>query len=218
MKPHRLTKPELTITEPDWLQAEREYGACNCGLTALAIMLGLPVMAVMPHIPQYKERHYTSPTMMKVALASLGVALKDRFPKRTTTARDSHAMATYGLVRIQWEGPWTAPGANPRWAYRQTHWVGSAQFSGPGPCRGMQSWVFDVNAGWQLFDKWESETVPSIIRECVPRATGGWFSANGTVCSLCLKLIKDCICSVRFVHGTACECDICTEFPESKQV
>ncbi len=76
----------------------------------------------------------------------------------------------HGLARIQWGGPWTAPGVNKKWAYRFTHWIGSFF-----PDRGGENRIiFDINAGLQYFDDWDRVTVPKLIAE-IPRANGEWF-------------------------------------------
>ncbi len=171
MKPHKLTHPQISITHDDWTAAEEEWHP-NCGPTALAVMTGLPLMVVLPHIPHYKERHYTNPTMMAAALRSLGVS----FQERDDADCDGHTLTRYGLVRIQWEGPWTAPGANPKWAYRATHWIGAADFDGFAGCTS----VFDINndgSDWVLKPYWEEKTVPAIVRECC-RATGNWWATH----------------------------------------
>jgi hypothetical protein len=107
-------------------------------------------------------KHYVNPTMMAQAIKHAGGVIVskpqgffNRFPIN-------------GLARIQWTGPWTAEGANPKWRYRQTHWVASWLLDG---------WVciFDVNAGLIAQKDWESTTVPWIVKNCVPRADGGWY-------------------------------------------
>ena len=82
----------------------------------------------------------------------------------------------YGLVRVQWEGPWTQPGVPMRARYRYTHWVGGAEQNGE---RG----VFDINAiangtGWCRFDHWGRDIVP-FITDQYKRATGKWHVTHG---------------------------------------
>lgn len=157
MKPLRFTAED----------AERAYEAwgCNCGPSAIAAICGLTLDEVRPHLKGFDQKHYTNPTMMFDALKSIGI--------HHTRLRE-RAWPNYGLARVQWEGPWTAPGANPKWAYRQTHWVG-AWFAGG--CHGLGVW--DVNAlgngtGWCAVDEWIGTIVPHLLKECVPRASGGW--------------------------------------------
>ena len=83
----------------------------------------------------------------------------------------------HGLARIQWEGPWTKPGANPKWAYRQTHWVASWRQDGETLAdkilAAIDPVIFDVNGGLMLFEQWEQQIVPAIVAN-IPRADGGW--------------------------------------------
>lgn len=173
MNPHKLLQPSVSIDKNDWKAAEAEYSP-NCGPSALAIMTGLPLMRVCPAIPNFKDRHYTNPSMMAAALRSLGVPFEERDDKDC----DGHTLTKYGLCRIQWEGPWTAPGSNPRWAYRETHWIGAAEFNWPEPDKSLL-FVFDVNCGWQTYMDWEHIHVPQIIKSVVsPRATGNWWATH----------------------------------------
>ena len=74
------------------------------------------------------------------------------------------------LTRVQWGGPWTAPGANPKWAYRQTHWIASWSERGV-------PLLFDVNCGIDRFGGWEEQTVPELVK-LYPRADGTWFTTH----------------------------------------
>ncbi len=164
MKPLRFTADD----------AERAYEAwtCNCGPAALAAICGLTLDEVRSHLKGFDQKHYTNPTMMFDALKSIGIFF--------TYARGhlgTERWPSYGLARIQWDGPWTAPGANPKWAYRQTHWVGAA--FRPGHLGPPSVGVWDVNAlgngtGWCSLKDWSETLVPHILKECVPRASGGW--------------------------------------------
>jgi len=162
-RPQRLKAPLYPYDEKEARLAWEQWG-CNCGPSALATMLGLKLDDVHHHIPYFDERRYTSPTMMKDALVSLGVKFT---PK--VTLPGSKLFTIYGLCRIQWEGPWTKPGVNPKWAYRQTHWVGAMLWEAWN-----ETYIFDVNSGWSDAKNWASETVPLLTKE-TPRATGDWF-------------------------------------------
>lgn len=160
MKPLRFTVDD----------AQRAYDAwgCNCGPSAIAAICGLTLDEVRPHLKGFDEKHYTNPTMMFDALKSIGIVW---------SRRSDREWPAYGLARIQWEGPWTAPGVNPKWAYRQTHWVGATARTGmTGRTTAV---VWDVNAlgngtGWCALEDWDQTLVPHILKECVPRASGGW--------------------------------------------
>lgn len=112
----------------------------------------------------FDERRYTSPTMMRAAL--------DHFGRKTTDGPcDFYGMfdERVALVRVQWEGPWTALGANPKWAYRHTHWVACWLDRN-------QRCVFDCNGGIRPVRDWEHEIVPLLTN--YPRANGDWFPTH----------------------------------------
>lgn len=153
---------------PDDAQRAFDDWGCNCGPTALAVMSGMTLDEVRPHLIGFDAKRYTNPTMMFDALKSLGLS-HDRIGAR---------WPRYGLARIQWEGPWTAPGVPMRVRYRFTHWVASwiTDARGHG--------VYDCNAmgngtGWCRREDWESDIVPWILREAVPRADGKWHVTHG---------------------------------------
>lgn len=157
-----ITKPRFTADDAD--RAYDEWGA-NCGPGAIAAICGITLDELRPHMGDFERKHYTNPTLMWAVLDSLGVAWAKVTP--------AVSWPQYGLVRIQWEGPWSEPGAQPRWAYRHTHWVGAAT----DPVKGVG--IFDINAigngsGWCSLDDWRAMIVPWILNECVPRASGGW--------------------------------------------
>ena len=152
------------FTERDSQNAFDEWGA-NCGPTALAFALQIPLSDVRGKIPHFEERRYTSPSMMKAALANLNRTFEATGPVIQNLFREEPA-----LTRIQWTGPWTEPGANPKWAYRQTHWIVTFK-------RGDEDWVFDVNGGMMRFKRWREEIVP-LLTELYPRADGNWFPTH----------------------------------------
>lgn len=155
---------KVWFTPDDAQRAFDEWGA-NCGPGAVAAVCGLTLDELRPHLGDFESKRYTNPTLMWEILNRLGVSWR--------LVKGSRSWPTYGLARIQWEGPWTEPGANPRWAYRQTHWVGakSRNLGNVG--------IFDINAiangtGWVSAADWERVIVPWILREAVPRANGKW--------------------------------------------
>lgn len=154
------------FTEEDSQRAYNEWGA-NCGPNALAFALGVSLDDVRGKIPGFDEKRFTNPTMMRCALSNSGANF-------TAASGDLAAemfspWPALSLVRIQWTGPWTAPGANPKWAYRQTHWIVAWKDEVPA--------VFDVNGGIMDFEVWKSEVVPVLTAQ-TPRATGGWFPTH----------------------------------------
>ena len=152
------------FTQDDSFHAYETWGA-NCGPNALAFALQVPLDTVRPHIPDFDAKRYTSPSMMRAALASLGREF-DAIPKPAIGAMLQERPA---LVRIQWGGPWIINGKPQRWAARQTHWI----------CCwwDVLSWVFDVNGGIQTFVDWEDKIVPPLAAS-VPRCDGTWTPAN----------------------------------------
>lgn len=145
-------------------EAYAEWG-CNCGPTSLAFVLQRHLRDIRCAIPDFENRRYTSPSMMRAALDSLEVPhipVGFRCPPKMFQREPS-------LVRIQWTGPWTAPGANPKWAYRQTHWI--ATFLDHGEK------VFDCNVGIVDFEAWKLVTVPELTK-LYKRADGGWFPTH----------------------------------------
>ncbi len=152
---------------PDDAERAWEAWGCNCGPTALAVMAGLALDDVRLHLQGFDAKRYTNPTMMFDALKSIGLPFHKigaRWPR-------------YGLVRIQWEGPWTEPGVPVRARYRYTHWVAGwdADERGYG--------VFDVNCmnngnGWVARPEWERVIVRAITEQ-YKRATGRWHVTHG---------------------------------------
>ncbi len=165
-----MTIIDYPFTEEEAKAAYEEWH-CNCGPTALAFACRLKLDDVRHAIPGFEAKHYTSPSMMKAALTNLGrrwePAAAVRRPCGWTAAMFYKYMA---LVRIQWAGPWTAPDANPKWAYRQTHWIATWEDEG-------RNWLFDCNGGIMRPSRWESEIVP-LLTACYPRADGGWFPTH----------------------------------------
>lgn len=156
---------DYPFSSADLEAAYKEWG-CNCGPSALAFALQLPVDRVRGAIPEFTSKRYTSPTMMKQGLASLGAAIDVvRNPMREDMFHERPA-----LVRIQWTGPWTAPGSNPRWGYWHTHWVATWMV-------GLDPKLFDCNGGIMGLTGWEAEIVPLITGE-IKRADGGWFPTH----------------------------------------
>jgi|SRR6202050_2200754 len=169
------------FTENDSADAYNEWGA-NCGPNALAFALQIPIASVRGMIPGFEEKRYTSPTMMKAALSNLKKKFDD------IDAPDDLCMfcQNVALVRIQWCGPWTAEGANPKWAYRQTHWIvcwSVASTTGIGSVLGsritqtVDRMVFDCNGGIRTFESWQKEIIPALTSG-IKRADGQWYPTH----------------------------------------
>lgn len=156
----RITRPKFSVADAD--RAYAEWG-CNCGPTALAAVCDLTLDQVRPLMGDFERKRYTNPTLMLESLTRTG--------RRWRRLAADEKPAT-GLLRIQWEGPWTAPGVPMRARYRHTHWIGYAT----------GRWVdgaFDCNclnngSGWVAWPEWQSIVAPWLIREAVPRGNGAW--------------------------------------------
>lgn len=160
-----MTTPMPRFSEADTAAAFETWGA-NCGPTALAAMTGLTLDAVREHMGDFVAKGYTNPTLMHAALSSIGVDWRKAGP----------SWPAYGLVRIQWTGPWMQPNVPKRARYRYTHWVGT--MLSEGGSRG----IWDVNAmnngvGWVSFDDWCETVAPFLWRQY--KRADGWAIADG---------------------------------------
>lgn len=155
------TPVRFTVEEA---QAAADTWGLNCGPGAAAAILGMTLDEIRPHLGDFEQKGYTNPTLMWSILRSVGATLIQNRHK---------AFPDYGLARIQWTGPWTKPGVPARVAYGFTHWVGvrSNAIS--------DIEIFDINCmsvgGWVSSKEWSGQVVPWLLKECVPRADGGWF-------------------------------------------
>lgn len=161
----------LCFTLADAERASDEWG-CNCGPSALAAVTGRSLDEIRPLMGDFEKKRYTNPTLMFDSLVRTGIKWW----------KLDGSIPTLGLLRIQWEGPWTEPGVPVRARYRHTHWIGIQQSDAMGinfpgkisPGAG----IFDINAmnsgGWIAFRDWSGVLVPWLIKECVPRGNGKW--------------------------------------------
>lgn len=161
-----MTSPAYSFTVDEARLAYDSWG-CNCGPSALATILGITLDQVRTVVERvgFAGKRYISPGMMEKAIGIAGGKI-DR--SNFLTAVTDQNFPTHGLARIQWTGPWTAPGSNPKWAYRQTHWVASWHHD-------HAITIFDVNGGIRPLQDWKREIVPLILEQCVPRNDGGWY-------------------------------------------
>jgi hypothetical protein len=154
-------RPRYPFTEAE-LQAAHEAWGANCGPGALAFALQIPIAKVRGAIPEFDTKRYTSPSMMKAALKHFGCSLVGARP---VLARHAGPI-DLALARIQWTGPWTAPGVPAPVAYRFTHWIATWM-------DGRELYVFDVNGGMRPLASWEEAVVPALTA-LYPKADGGW--------------------------------------------
>jgi len=146
----------------------------NCGPGALCAVTGKTPSEIRPHMNGFEEKGYTNPTLMKQALASLDLPYSRVFECKGAKTAEGWTYPNFGLVRIQWAGPWTAPGVPVRVRYRHTHWIATRN--------PRDREVFDVNAvcagGWIPFREWSRELVPWLLEKCVPKANGNWWPTH----------------------------------------
>lgn len=162
------------FTMDDAERAHEEWGA-NCGPGACAAIMDMHLEVVRPFFEAagFGAKRYTNPTMMNDVLRAIGR------PWRKIGAH----WPDWGLVRIQWEGPWTEPGVPMRARYRFTHWVGLA--------RGKKDWgVFDINCmsngtGWVSFNDWRDQLVPWLLERVAPRNNGKWHVTHALEVARC---------------------------------
>lgn len=152
--------PRFTFDDAE--RAWKEWGA-NCGPGALAAVAGLSLDEIRPRMGDFERKGYTNPKLMFECLNGLGLRWSAIKPPD---------WPNFGLVRVQWEGPWTEPGVPIRARYRYTHWVAGARLNG-------NIGVFDINcinngSGWVAFEEWESVIVPHLVKHHAKRGTGKW--------------------------------------------
>jgi hypothetical protein len=166
MRDTRVLAPLFSLADSE--RAHDEWGA-NCGPGALAAIVRCTLDEVRPYLGDFESKGYTNPTLMFDALRAIGAHFEyTMLGKRCTMVE----WPTYGLARVQWEGPWTEPGVPMAARYRHTHWVGAAR-------RDDRIGIFDINCmnngqGWVSLDDWRTKIAPWIIRLCVPRGYGTW--------------------------------------------
>jgi hypothetical protein len=160
--PVRFTVDEANAAATSW--------GFNCGPGAIAGVLGYTPAELRPRLGDFERKGYTNPSLMWEVLDGLGVTWR-----RRTLSVDPRLKKPFwplfGFARIQWEGPWTAPGVPIAARYRRTHWVGGIRLSD-------EVFVFDINClcvgGWVPLGEWSSHVVPWILEECQPKADGRW--------------------------------------------
>ena len=162
----RLIAPRFTLEEAE--RASDEWGL-NCGPGAVAVMNGLTLEDLRPHLGDFEQKHYTNPTLMWTILKNIGA--------RWSIRKDGSKWPTYGLARIQWDGPWTAPGVPVAARYRHTHWVGAMLAEGSD-----EHSIFDINCiaygGWVPLAEWTTHVVPWLLKQCEPKANGQWYPTH----------------------------------------
>ncbi len=163
------------FTEEEATRANDEWGA-NCGPNALAFILRRKLHEVRSLVPGFEQKRYTSPTMMAQALRFDGI----HYVAIPEAPVSEMCHAKPALVRVQWTGKWTEPGANPKWAYIHTHWICCWKTSTVHSQAGVPvldcKWVFDCNGGVRSLSSWIKDIVPLLATGA--RRDGGWFPTH----------------------------------------
>jgi len=169
-----VSRPPLRYTIDEAQAAADDWGF-NCGPGALTAVLGMTPDELRPHLGDFEQRGYTNPSLMAAILRRLNVPFQRVFESAVDPGARPVVWPRFGLVRIQWSGPWTKPGVPMAARYRHTHWIG---VDDSGPVR----MIFDVNAicdgGWLTWREWECQLVPWLLRECCPKADGRWWPTH----------------------------------------
>ena len=156
----RATAVPALRFDVDAAQAAADAFGFNCGPGAIAALLSLTPGELRPHLGDFKAKGYMNAPMVMTALRSLGrpfSVIPDGWPR-------------FGLVRIQFEGPWLDPGVPFGARCWHTHWVAVISEGG------IPQRIFDINgtcSGWLPYDEWAYELVPWLLED-KKRATGGW--------------------------------------------
>lgn len=167
---------KFTIEEA---QAAGDAWRFNCGPAALCAILGKKPEEIRPHLLDFEAKGYTNPSLMACILHDLGVDFRRVYegvhPPNIARYPD------FGLVRVQWGGPWTKDGVPMRARYRHTHWIATRRIGEESP-DGQGREVFDVNAmsigGWLPWIEWESQLVPWLLKQVEPKGNGDWWPTH----------------------------------------
>ncbi len=149
-------------------------GRFNCRPAALCVVADLLPEEAVARLPGFADKHYTNPSMMQAALAALGIPFQRVYECLGLGVARNPVYPDFGLVRIQWGGPWMNPGVPVAARYWHTHWIAAHG-----------EWRFDLNAmsdpranGWIPRELWEQSLVPWLLRESKTKANGEWWPTH----------------------------------------
>lgn len=167
----------ITFTADDARKAADEWNF-NCGPGALCAVLGMTPKELRPHLLGFEKKGYTNPTLMRDILRGMGVKFSRIFECTGANRATDPVYPTFGLVRLQWDGPWCKEGVPVAARYRHTHWIAVRPPSDWGPkYPNNPRDVFDVNciyfSGWNPWEGWAAEVVPWILDGS--KASGEWW-------------------------------------------
>lgn len=185
-----VAAPEVRFTVDDAQKASDEWGF-NCGPGALCAVLGMTPDEIRPHLGDFESKRYTNPTLMASILRNLGVRFYRYYEARSNFTPDvpdnsgrcwgtNPIYPTFGLVRVQWGGPWTKPDVPVQVRYRHTHWIAVRKVDTDDETRRE---AFDVNAicegGWLPWSEWADQLVPWLLKQAEPKGDGRWWMTHG---------------------------------------
>lgn len=160
--------PAFTIED---VQDAASWGF-NCGPGSLCGLLRVTPIEIRSSLGDFESKGYTNPTLMASILRRLNVPFRRVFESAVEPFKPI-VWPEYGLVRVQWAGPWTKEGVPMAARYRRTHWIGF---------RKEPHEVFDINAmcvdGWLPFNEWSDQLVPWLLKQVLPAANGEWWPTH----------------------------------------
>lgn len=166
-------KGDIVFTHDDANDAYYEWGF-NCGPASLCAVLGKNPNEIRPYLLDFEKKGYTNPRLMASILKNMNIPFRRKYECLGTKFADKPIYPDFGLVRIQWAGPWTNPGVPVRARYRHTHWVAMRKNED-------HFEVFDINAmawNWLSDDIWENELIPFILSNNEAKASGEWWPTH----------------------------------------
>jgi hypothetical protein len=171
--PSKAQSRSLRFTGRD-IEASYRAWKCTCGPVALAVVFDLTLDEVRPLVGA-DYRGWMNPTQMEQAILRAGGQFSERDRSRLyrPTGPNQYGcpiMALHGITRIQFAGPWTAPMADPREAYRFTHWVASV------PVGDGYSMACDNNYGFMNLGEFFRNMKE--LSSQVPRGSGEWWPTH----------------------------------------
>lgn len=164
---HSLRFDEVEFASADW--------GFNCGPAVICAITGMSPDELRPHLLDFERRCFMNPSQMWRVLLGLRLPIDAAQQGRACVAGDG-SYPPLCVVRVQWDGPWTAPGVPIKARYPRTHWIAVSGSLG-------ERCVFDINAvhscgGWIPWQTWTSSLVPWLLREAHPKATGKWWPTH----------------------------------------
>lgn len=142
----------------------------NCGPASVCALLELTPNELRPRLGDFETKRYTNPTLMSHILKTCGYQFSQVF---RSDDPEPFPKVEFGLIRLQWSGPWTKPGVPIAARYRHSHWIAA---------RNLSSRIFDINAmsvgGWLSFSDWSNDLVPWLLRQCCQKGDGGWWATH----------------------------------------